>query len=362
MKAPLRMVVLLTVVLCVAGVLPARGQAAPVTLVTAKSPIWALAHDDGRIAWIGYRRTVHMKTLWNGRAAVLGNASTIGYGGAGGWPANFDPTLLALGRDRALWLKLSGGNILEQLLRTAALSDPLERQVGFLEYSAGGGTAVADMAGDAGTLAYAWLRFELRGGNAECSAVVDGGVVLVEGRQTRALLGAPRPAALAASAGRLALVPADESETCFAAPPIVAAENGTVEVRDTESGALVSSFTPLGRVQAVAISGPAVAVLVENSAGGRRIERYATEDGTLIGSTWVSPGTADVLDMAGDTIVFQTGYTISTMSVATGEKSALWRAAVRPLDLSVEGRRVAWVANRSTPSGTRGQIHAVLLP
>lgn len=357
MKPLLRVFVLLIVVLCVALVLPARGQAAPVTLVTANSPIWALAHDDGRIAWIGYRRTVHVKTLWNGNAAVLGNAR--GSGGAGGPPANFDPTLLALGRDRALWLKLSGGNVLEQLLRTAALSDPLERQVGFLAYHAGGGRAVADMAGDAGTLAYAWLGFEL---SDPCSAVVDGGVVLVEGRQTRALFGAPRPAALAASAGRLALVPADEGETCFAAPPIAAAENGTVEVRDTESGALVSSFTPLGRVQAVAMSGPAVAVLVENSAGGRRIERYATEDGTLIGSAWVSPGVADVLDMAGDTIVFQSGYMVSTMSVPTGEKSALWRAAVRPLDLSIEGRRVAWVANRSTPGGTRGHIRAVLLP
>jgi hypothetical protein len=302
-----------------------------------------------------------VKTLWNGNAAVLANARTIGLGGAGGWPANFDSTLLALGRDRALWLKLSGGNILEQLLRTAALSDPLERQVGFLEYSSGEGRVVSDMAGDAGTLAYAWLGFESRGPNSECSAVVDGGVVLVEGRQTRALLGAPWPAALAASTGRLALVPADESETCFAAPPIAAAENGTVEVRDTESGALVSSFTPLGRVQAVAMSGP-VAVLVENSAGGRRIERYATEDGTLIGSAWVSPDIADVLDMAGDTIVFQNGYMISTMSVTTGEKFALWRAAVRPLDLSIEGRRVAWVANRYTPSGTRGAIRAVMLP
>jgi hypothetical protein len=331
-------------------------------LVTAKSPIWALAHDDGRIAWIGYRRAVQVKTLWNGNVAVLGNARTVGYGGAGGWPARFDPTLLALGRDRVLWLKLSGGNILEQLLRTAALSDPLERRVGVLEYSAGQGTAVADMAGDAGTLAYAWLRFEWSGGNAECSAVVDGGVVLVEGRQTRSLPGAPRPAALAASAGRLALVPADESETCFAAPPIAAAENGTVEVRDTENGALVSSFTPLGRVRAVAMSGPAVAVLVENSAGGRRIDRYAAADGTLIGSTWVSPGVSDVLDMAGDTIVFQSGYVIRTMSVTTGEKSVLWQAAVRPLDLSIEGRRVAWVANTDTPQGTRGHIRALLLP
>jgi hypothetical protein len=148
-------VLALALVLSFLSLAPARADAAPVTLVSRAGWIAAFAHDGGRIAWIGYRRQVHIKTLWNGRAAVVGNARKLGYAGAAGRPGNFDPYQIALGRDRALWITLAGGNAMESLLRTAALlSDPVQRRVGYYTFATYEGRVATALAGDAATLAY----------------------------------------------------------------------------------------------------------------------------------------------------------------------------------------------------------------
>jgi hypothetical protein len=351
---------------------PVRADAAPVTLVSGAGWIPTFAHDGGRIAWVGYQRKVHIKTLWNGRAAVVGHARQNGYAGAGGRPGNFDPHQIALAGDRALWLTLAGGNAMESLLRTAALSDRVARPAGYFAFLEFAGRAPTRLAGDGQTLAYGWVRFEEFNVDEpdHCSAVTDGGAVRVEGRRTIPVGGSARPAMLAVSAGKLALVPADErcdpdrvhgGQGGF--PVLEPAVNGTVEVRNAASGQLLSSFAPAGAVQAIAMSGPVVAVLVRNAAGGMSIQRYSAVDGTLIGSTWVSPGIANELDMAGETIVFRTGPTIRTMDVETGQKSALWIAPVIPVDLSIEGKRIAWAENPASVGGrVPGRIRAVLLP
>jgi hypothetical protein len=88
------------------------------------------------------------------------------------------------------------------------------------------------------------------------------------------------------------------------------------------------------------------------------IERYDTSTGSLIGSTWVSPGIAAELDMAGNRIVYRTGRTIRLMDAITGAKQILLQPSFTPIGLSIEGRRVAWAVNRKVGNA----IMAITLP
>ena len=171
----------------------------------------------------------------------------------------------------------------------------------------------------------------------------------VVGRADTLIPTAPGAVALAASAGRVAVVPGTPSTydpTSF------------IELRDVASGALLRTITAVGNVRALAFWGTKIAAIVEKPTGAKMIERYDTDTGALLGSTWVSPGIAAELDMAGNWIVYRTGRMIQLMNAISGAKQLLLQPSFTPIGLSIEGRRVAWAVDGKAGSA----IKAITLP
>jgi hypothetical protein len=143
-----------------------------------------------------------------------------------------------------------------------------------------------------------------------------------------------------------------------------AAPDRRVVVRRLTDGLVVRDLVVGGDVKALAFSDTVIAVLVKDSAGEVRIERYRVSTGDLLGVTVPAAdeqALADVtasLDVGTQHVVYRVGNAIHAVHARTGEASVIWRTRRPPIDLTVEGRRVVWGANGSR----RGRILAITLP
>lgn len=217
-----------------------------------------------------------------------------------------------------------------------------------LSYEIGEAAYVTHTSGDAATLVYGVFYADPtnpdtceNGGEEPCLYEFDGAVKRVGTTDARAIPQAEPPSLVVASAGRVAIVPADTT------PRFSRESRPTphVYVRDATTGDQICSGTAAGTIKALAFSGTGVALLVRDPAGNKSIERRDASTCALLGSTPVARGVADELDKASNTIVYRQGRFIGAVDATTGAKRPLWRAAVEPIGLSIEGRRVAWVAN-----------------
>jgi hypothetical protein len=317
--------------------------AEPVTLVSTQRPITEFVQDDGYVAWSvcpGEPR-VTMRALSTGFSRTFSNSGhceeTDGssfFGGSG----------LALARSRVLWFRveISEMDSVYANVATGGLYDP---EVRVLQFFWDDGFA-RPLAGADDTLVYAFLNDI----NDESE-----GVNRVRGRARTRIPGVSRRSAVLAAAGRrVALAPARGFGSAATRP----ARNGPVEVRNAFTGALVTTFNPVGTVLALALTQTRVAVLVKADSGARHIERYSVTTGSLVGSTWVRRGTASRLDMSGSRIVYRIGRDIRLLEAKTGATRLLWRTGTLfPIGVSIEGRRVAWAINK----WKRGKIRALWL-
>jgi hypothetical protein len=352
-----RRVAFLAALVIAAGVAGGDAVAAPVTLAApAQGRIISFAQDGRRIAWIGYRERVHVKTIATGRSVVVGSARTQAPGGgAGGFPTGFRNHLLALAGKQALWTVQGGGNCIETSVRAATLGEEKPPAVvSSMTFCSVEGSVTTATVGDAATLAFTTVSFEFDQ-VITCSRVSSGRTARVVGASAVTVPGSVPAVQLAVSAGRVAVVPADE--TCTS-PLLAPAPDGTVEIRAAIDGALLAAFSPAGTVRALALSGPRAVVLVEAADGSKRVERYDAVTGALLGATRVSSGVAPDLDIAGEWIVYRTGRAIRLIDAVTGAKQLLFIAPVTPSGLSIESRRVAWAENRSG----HGRVRSVMAP
>src|SRR5262245_7739031 len=124
------------------------------------------------------------------------------------------------------------------------------------------------------------------------------------------------------------------------------------------SGRKLSSFTTAGTVYANAVSHSVAALLVVGKGGGKRIELFDPKTGAARGGVDVDPGTENTLSAAGPRIVFNHGTQIKVLDARTGQVSVVAVAARAPLDLSIEGRRIAWAEHL----GKRARIRAGTAP
>jgi hypothetical protein len=219
------------------------------------------------------------------------------------------------------------------------------------------------MAGDKRLLAFSHLRYRLE--NEDCHPClwnVTGGRVarVVEGGQQVSVPGVAPAALLAAGAGQLATAPAldpwEEAAKFFPSPR--PAEDGPVNLVNAKTGDPVMTVSPTGTVRALALSADALAVLVQAAPHGQqRIERYSIPDGTKLASTQVRPRGVHALDIAGKWIVYSAFHRIKLID-PLGHKQVLVRPAHRPIDVSIEGNRVAWAENGSG----RHRIRATSVP
>jgi hypothetical protein len=366
------------VLACLAALALAAPAAGAVrTLAAVDGTIAALAQDRGRVVWaVGSQprggcpwRVVVLRVATGSKTQVAAPAGPTCTHDVGFQPQPYDDLRLALAGTRALWTLVESGNFRYVDVVTAAVGHPPDVALGQLvwQYGLGEGDHLGGVAGSGALLAYSWIRSGVDGppdcdieGTCE-TPVVGGGVRIVENGTTRDLPGAPPAVLLATAAGRLALVPAASGGERPAAAP-----GWPVEVRDAETGGLVAVFTPVGLVEAVALSASTAAVLVRDG-GAVRIERYDAVTGAPLGSTPVNTGAAPELGIADRWIVFRVGRSIRALDVEAGTVTGLATAARRPVGLSVEGRRVAWAEVLTEPAACpprcgRSRVRAVQLP
>ena len=319
-----------------AGATPTRATTrltTPRTLYIEHGTIHKFAQDGDFITWIGGRKyVVHLRSLSGRGSWVLGNA---GVGGAVGAQS---ASTLVLGGKRAVWVKYAGVMTREAGIYTAKPGQKKPMLVdnpGVADY---GGTYLTGLAADGeGTIVYgdAKVRYDPRN---DSWSLTEGGVHRFLGKwYPPRIPGIPPAFAIAASAGRVAVVPAvlpDPQHDELAAAP-----NGPVNVYDL-SGRRLAQVVPIGTVREVALSWPNLAVTVTRPDGTTVIERYDAARGKLVGTTTM-PGAKDLAIGTGG-IVFRVGNTIYT--IRAGKSAVLWRATTTPIGLSIEGKRVAWAA------------------
>jgi hypothetical protein len=344
----------------------------PTTLVRTRAPIDGIAADGARIAWAGAFRSARCPHV---RLFRVVTRRHVLIGPEDGHPSCSEVTLerlyefvIALGGERAVWggFSPSGNNAEGTVLtgtpreRVAYLTDLFELSKELHLY----GDFITGAAGDGRTLVYATVHVDVV--DAACFQlphqppcryeVTHGAVQRVVGRTRSPLAGAPASMGLAVAGNRVALIPADLSETTTPEPHSVA--GGPVEIRNATSGQLVASFSPAGTVEAVALTARAAAVLVSD-ASGKRIERYDAVTGDFIASTPVDRAAAPEIDMAGRWIVYRSRRTIHVLDASAGRDSVVAGTRSWPFDVSIEGRRVIWAENRT--SNWPGAIRSVVV-
>lgn len=319
----------------------------PRTLDIEHGTIHKFAQDGDFITWIGGRHyVVHLRTVSGRSSWVLGRA---GVGGAVGAQS---ASTLVLGGTRAVWVKYAGVMTREAGIYAAKPGQKKPTLVDALGVGDYGGTYLVGLAANGEqTMVYGDVRVTCDP-RTNCSkwSLTGGGVHRIVGTKSvyrPPIGGIPAPAAIAASVGRVAVVPAaltDPQRGYWGAAP-----NGPVDVYNL-SGRRLARVVPEGTVREVGLSWPDLAVIVGRSDRTTVIERYDAARGELVATTPM-PGALDLAIGTGG-IVFRVGKTIYT--IRNGRQVLLWRAATKPIGLSIEGRRVAWAAS--------GRIKALTLP
>ncbi len=101
---------------------------------------------------------------------------------------------------------------------------------------------------------------------------------------------------------------------------------GRVEIRDTKTTRLVTSFRPRGLVRAIALSVTRAAVLVETKSE-LRIEWYDADSGARLGAFAVPSSTAHRISTDGRFAAFAAGKTLRVLDLATGRQLKVARPA-----------------------------------
>ena len=320
---------------------PTATRPPPRTLVVAKGPIRAFAQDASTIAWVdsGYR--VHVRRVAAKRGVVIGSALH-----PGGYKVK--SVRLVLAGKQALWTSYDRGNFLYTHVYTGSPSLG-EREVAELVYMPDDGpegTYVGGLGGDGTTLVLGTIG-QRCDNEYDCRRIdVDGNVKRVRS-DAQDIPGVPPPVMLAASAGRVALVPAKTPRFFPDIGAPRAAEYAPVQVYDL-SGHLISSVVPPGTPRAIALSWPKLAVLFEFVDGTRQIQLYDARSGGYwaeggagvfrkvpVTVTHVAVGTAGVVWAVGREIYLLRRQKVELIRHASGT----------PIGLSIEGRRVAWAVN-----------------
>ena len=215
------------------------------------------------------------------------------------------------------------------------------------------------MAGSGKTLAYSWNDVEyvdklacLSGGSCR-RKIADGGIRIVTPTGKAPLPNVGPALQLAASAGRIAYVPA----TRVPANRAGASTNGFVNVVDGTSGDLISSASVQGIPAAIALTPHVLAVLTQRGPKDR-IVWFSPTTGTRLGSVLVSRRAAPQIAASDQLIVYQLDRTLYGVSISNGNIRPLAKTAASSLGLSLANDRLVWAENganygriRALPAG-----------
>jgi hypothetical protein len=355
--------------LATAGLLVLTGSAAaaPPTAHTLRkspgAPIEAIAQDGRYVAWLSSStpkacNEVHVLSPGMPDRSLpqpAPNTMTCG------WDLTQGQSELAIAPrvSTALWTLHQSGPSPFDAVVVAPFGGP-ERQVERLAHASDGtGKWLGGVAGAGRTLAYSWADVEyvdklacLSGGSCK-RKIADGGIRIVTGKSATPLPGALPALQLAASAGRIAYVPA----TRVPANRPGASTNNSVFVVDAVSGAPVSSVYVHGVPAAIALS-PQVLVVLSQRGPRDRISWFSATDGTKLGSVLVSSRADTEIAATDQLIVYRVNRTLLGVSTATGAIRTLAKTGPNAVGLALKKNQLVWAENR----GDGGRLRALAVP
>jgi hypothetical protein len=355
------------VLLATAGLLVLAGAAAagPPTAHTlrksANGPIAAIAQDGSTIAWLSSSTktcdAVHVLSPGTPDQVFpqpSASSMTCHWVLTDGQPQ----LAVAAGMATALWTLHEGGPAPFDYVVAATYGGP-ERQIDRIAHASDGtGDWLEGVAGSGRILAYSWADDEyvnkldcLSGGSCK-REIADGGIRVV----TPAGKFTPLPHAhaalqLAASAGRIAYIPA----TRVPANRPAASTNSSIYVVDGVSGDQVSKPSVRGVPAAIALSPNVLAVLTQR--GPRdRIVWFSPSSGTKLDSVLVSAQAAPQLAASDQLIVYRVKHNLYGVSTANGHIRLLGKTTQNTLGPILGKSQVVWAENSDGTGRLRGLI------
>jgi hypothetical protein len=249
----------------------------------------------------------------------------------------------------ALWsLHQSGPAPIDWIV--AASLGGSERTVDHLAHASDGtGKWLGGVAGAGRTLAYSWDDVEyvdpsecLSGGSCR-QKIADGGIKLVTRTDVTPLPNSAPALQLAASAGRIAYIPAATVKSGHPSP----STNSTLDILDATSGDLDGQAFVRGIPIAIALSSHVLAVLTTQAGPRDRISWFSATDGTKLGSVLVSPLAAPQLAVSNRLIVYRLGLTLRGVSTGNGHIRTLVKTGQNYVGLSLAHGRLLWAENHN---------------
>jgi hypothetical protein len=248
----------------------------------------------------------------------------------------------------AVWTLHENGPQPIDWVMAASIGGP-ERQVDTLQHASNGtGEWLGGVAGAGKTLAYSWDDVEyvdpqgcLSGGSCK-QRIMDGGIRIVTKTTNTPLPGAGPALLLAASAGRIAYVPA--TAVTKTGHPYTSANN-VLQIVDATTGDPVGQAPVKGFPIAIALSPKVLAVLTTQGTPHDRISWFSATDGTKLGSIVVSGLAAPQLAASDQLIVYRVGRLLRDVSTRTGHLGKLVKTAQNYLGLSLANGRLTWAEN-----------------
>jgi hypothetical protein len=344
--------------LATAGLLALAGAAAagtPTAHTLRKSssgPIEAVAQDGSLLAWFSSGRStracdeVHVASPDSSDQSVpqpLSDSMTCRWDLTGGQ----SQLALASRTSTALWTLHEGGPTPLDIVLAAPIGGP-ERRIDRLVHAADGtGKWLGGVAGAGRILAYSWDDVEyvdklgcLSGGSCK-QKIADGGIQIVTRTGDQPLPDGQPALGLAASAGRIAYIPATIAK---AGRPLASANNFVYVVDGTTGDPLGNAFVR-GIPAAIALSHHVLAVLTQR--GPRdRISWFSTTDETKLGSVLVSRSAATQLAASDQLIVYRVNRSLYGISTTTGRVRLLTKTAADTVGFSLsKGGQLVWMEN-----------------
>ena len=351
--------------LATAGLLVLAGSAAaglPTAHTLRKStsgPIAAVAQDGSSIAWLSSSSkacdAVHV--LSPGAPDQVfpqpsSSSMTCRWDLTDGQPQ----LAVAARMSTALWTLHESGPAPFDYVLAAPFGGP-ERQIDRLAHASDGtGDWLEGVAGSGRTLAYSWDDVEyvdklgcLSGGS--CKRKIAGGGIRVVTLAGEHSLPKAQPALqLAASAGRIAYIPA----TIVRANHPGATANSSIFVVDGATGNPVSQTFVRGVPAAVALSPHVLAVLTQR--GPRdRLSWFSATNGTKLGSVLVSSRAATQIAASDQLISYRVYRSLYGVSTATGQIRPLGIVAQNTVGPTLGKGQLVWAENR----GAGGRLRAL---
>jgi hypothetical protein len=317
-------------------------------------PIEAVAQDNTTAAWLtaGGTKTcnaVHLLSPGKPDRSVPLPSST---GPTCRWTLAAGQSQLAVAAriSTAIWsLHETGTPTFDQVI-AATVGGPERQLLRFSHATDGTGKWLESVAGAGKTLAYSWDDVEyvnpqacLSGGSCK-QKIADGGIRIVTKTADTPLPGSQPALQLAASAGRIAYIPAT---TVHGGRPYP--NNGTtLDIVDAGSGAVVAQPAVGGIPIAIALSPHVLAVLTTQVTAHDRITWFSATTGAKLGSVLVSGGAvAGQLTTSDRVTVYRTGIQLHTASIATRREAKLVTTGQNYVGLALDAGRLVWGENHN---------------